>query len=146
VAAWIEEDHQIPGKHRSAGGPAGTRQVADATGFDLKPDPLTVRTPAEFITRLWQYKAWSGDPSWRKMAARAGQAVVHSTMHSAMNSTTLPSFEVVKAIIIGCGGSEEDLRAFVTAWRRLASARTDRRTGPEFLAAPVADPLLVPAG
>jgi hypothetical protein len=138
VAAGIEQDYRNRGKHRSRASKAATSQVADASGIDLKPDPLTARTPAEYIVRLRQYKAWSGDPSWRKMASRAGQAVVHSTMHAAMNGTTLPRFEVVRAIITGCGGNDEDLRAFATAWRRLDSARTVRRTGPEFLAAPIA--------
>jgi hypothetical protein len=35
----------------------------------------------------------------------------------------------------GCGGSEDDLRMFVTAWRRLESARVTGPTlGPGFLA------------
>jgi hypothetical protein len=44
---------------------------------------------------------------------------VHSTMHAAMNSDALPKFAVMKAIIIGCGGGEEDLKAFASAWRRV---------------------------
>jgi hypothetical protein len=145
VTAGIEQDCQKHGRHRWQTSTIAPRQVADASGIDLKPDPLTARTPAEYITRLREYKAWSGDPSWRKMASRAGQAVVHSTMHAAMNGTTLPRFEVVKAIITGCGGGEEDLRAFATAWRRLDSARTTRQAGPEFLAAPTAPQPPVPA-
>jgi hypothetical protein len=66
-------------------------------------------------------------------------------MHAAMNGNTLPKLDVVKAIIIGCGGSEDDLRMFVTAWRRLESARiTGPTLGPGFLAAPVATLELVP--
>lgn len=146
VTAGIEQDCRNGGKHRSRARKIATSQVADSSGIDLKPDPLTARTPAEFISRLWEYKAWSGDPSWRKMATRAQQAVVHSTMHAAMNGTALPRFDVVRAIITGCGGDEEDLRAFASAWRRLDSARTARRTGPEFLAAPIAPLSPVPAG
>jgi hypothetical protein len=122
-------------------------QIIDAFGFDLRPDPLAAANPGQFIGALWQFKVWSGDPSWRKMAARAEQRVVHSTMHAAMNGTTLPKLDVVKAIIIGCGGSEDDLRMFVTAWRRLESARiTDTALGADFLAAPVATLSLVPSG
>jgi hypothetical protein len=139
-----------PGKHRSPGGETtgrGGQQISDAADDDLKPDPLSATTPAEYIRLLWQYKVWSGDPSWRKMAARAGQTVVHSTMHSAMNGDALPRLEVVKAIITGCGGSEDDLRAFVSAWRRIEVARTrDAFADPDFLAAPVPDLDLVPAG
>ena len=122
-------------------------QIIDAFGFDLRPDPLAAANPGQFIGALWQFKVWSGDPSWRKMAARAEQRVVHSTMHAAMNGTTLPKLEVVKAIVIGCGGSDDDLRMFVTAWRRLESARiTDTALGADFLAAPVATLSLVPSG
>ena len=137
------------GKHRFPLPQAHSRhdggQISDAFGFDLRPDPLAATTPAQFIQALWQYKIWSGDPSWRKMAACAGQRVVHSTMHAAMNGNTFPKLDVVKAIIIGCGGSEDDLRMFVTAWRRLESARiTGPALGPGFLAAPVATLELVP--
>jgi hypothetical protein len=122
-------------------------QIIDAFGFDLRPDPLAATAPAQFIGALWQFKVWSGDPSWRKLAAHAGQRVVHSTMHAAMNGTTLPKLEVVKAIVIGCGGSDDDLRMFVTAWRRLESARlTGPTLGTGFLAAPVATLSLVPSG
>jgi hypothetical protein len=120
-------------------------QIDDAFGFDLRPDPLAATTPEQFLRALWQYKVWSGDPSWRKMAARAGQRVVHSTMHAAMNGNTLPKLDVVKAIIIGCGGNDDDLRMFVTAWRRLESDRiTGSSLGSDFLAAPVAALELVP--
>ena len=82
------------------------------------------------------------------MAARAGQAVVHSTMHTAMRGDTLPKFEVMKAIGIGCGGDDDDLRMFATAWRRIESA-TAKTAGPspKFLTAPLpAFPQYSPAG
>ena len=53
-------------------------------------------------------------------ARNANQIIMWiSTMHSAMKSGSLPKFEVMKAIIIGCGGGEEDLKAFASAWRRI---------------------------
>jgi hypothetical protein len=138
-----------PGRHRSTAdatpGRRGGQQIGDASGYDLKPDPLTASTPAQFIRVLWQYKVWSGDPSWRKMAARAGQTVVHSTMHAAMNGDALPKLDVVKAIITGCGGGEDDLRSFATAWRRIEAARASV-AGRGFLAAPVPALQLVPSG
>jgi hypothetical protein len=137
----VDQAGRNPGRHRSAGaapGSRGNRQIGDASGFDLKPDPLAATTEAQFIKALWDYKAWSGDPSWRAMAARAGQRVVHSTMYGAMHGSVLPKLEVVKAIISGCGGGEEDLRAFATAWRQLDSARSrNSLSGRSFLAAPV---------
>lgn len=139
-----------PGRHRSPAsgtpGSHGWAQISDAFGYDLKPDPATATTEAQFIRALWKYKVWSGDPSWRKMAARAGQTVVHSTMHAAMHGDTLPKLDVVRAIITGCGGGDEDLRAFATAWRRLQSAcARDTSPGRGFQAAPVAVLELVPA-
>jgi hypothetical protein len=140
-----------PGRHWSSLAEAPGRhdggQISDACGFDLRPDPLTATTPTQFIRALWQYKIWSGDPSWRKMATQAGQRVVHSTMHAAMHADALPKLDVVKAIIIGCGGNEDDLRMFVTAWRRLEASRiADSALGAGFMAAPVATLDLVPSG
>jgi hypothetical protein len=111
---------QNPGRHRSTGIKASGEQISDALGFDLKPNPLNATTPAEFVRVLNEYKLWSGDPSWRAMAKNANYMVVHSTMHNAMKSDSLPNFDVMKAIIMGCGGSEEDLKTFATAWRRIA--------------------------
>ena len=55
-----------------------------------------------------------------------------------MNAQTLPKLDVVKAIINGCGGGEEDLRAFATAWRRIDSGRSKSSlSGRNFLPAPV---------
>lgn len=149
ITARIQAASAYTGSHRyrRPGEPSwhGGGQIIDAFGFDLRPDPLAATNPGQFIGTLWQFKVWSGDPSWRKMAARAGQRVVHSTMHAAMNGTTLPKLDVVKAIVIGCGGSEDDLRMFVTAWRRLESARiTGPSLGADFLAAPVVTLELVP--
>jgi len=146
---FITVQATMHGKHESSQTPAHSRhdgeQISDAFGFDLRPDPLAAATPEQFIRTLWQYKVWSGDPSWRKMAARAEQRVVHSTMHAAMNGNALPKLDVVKAIIIGCGGNDDDLRTFVTAWRRLEAARiTGPSLGSDFLAAPVATLELVP--
>jgi hypothetical protein len=135
-----------PGRHRSAIGAAASKQITDTAGFDFKPNPLTVTTPAEFVAALRQYRAWSGNPSLRTMAQRAEQIVVHSTMHAAMNAEALPRLEVVKAIIIGCDGSEDDLRAFVTAWRRIATGQTlPPRPDTRFHGAPLPAIGLVPA-
>jgi hypothetical protein len=44
-----------------------------------------------------------------------------------MNSDALPKWEVMKAIVIGCGGGDDDLRAFASAWRRLSYSRAQER-------------------
>ena len=141
VTEQLETADPNPGRHRSTGGDEIAQQISDAPGFDLKPDPLAVTTPAEFIQALKEYKAWSGDPSWRKLAEQAGQAFVHSTMYAAMNGDALPKLEVVRAIIIGCGGGEDDVRSFATAWRRVASDRIPNPAdGTRILSAPATRP------
>jgi hypothetical protein len=142
LAAQLELSGQASGRHRTrasrASGRRDTDQISDACGYELKPDPLSTTAPAEFIDCLWRYKAWSGDPSWRNMANRAGQVVVHSTIYAAMHGTALPKHDVVRAIITGCGGGNDDLVAFITAWRRLDAARTSASDrGTDLLAAPV---------
>jgi hypothetical protein len=126
--AQIEEQltavDRNPGRHRSIISTVAGQQINDAFGFDQKPDPLTASTPAEFVQVLWKYKRWSGDPSWRTIARKANHIVVHSTIYAAMNSDTLPKFDVMKALIIGCGGDEEDLKAYASAWRRIGTLIT----------------------
>lgn len=124
IDAQLAYGDQNSGRHRSTTSAAANQQINDVSGLDQKPDPLTATTPVELIQVLWKYKYWSGNPSWRKMARDANQMVVHSTMYTAMNGDTLPKFEVMKAIIIGCGGGEEDLKAFASAWRRIGGLVT----------------------
>ncbi|MGH3291330.1 MAG: hypothetical protein ACRDP7_05955 [Trebonia sp.] len=59
------------------------------------------------------------------MAATARDKVAHTTMWNALTRNKLPKFQVVMAIIQGCGGSQEDLRAFATAHRRINLGRLD---------------------
>jgi hypothetical protein len=134
----LGQSEEGTGRHRLSANLPLSEQIGDAEGFDLRPDPLAATTPEEYIDALWQYKAWSGDPSWRAMAKRAGQAVVYSTMYAAMNNKALPKLDVVKAIITGCGGGEDDLSAFVTAWRRISMGGRTRRPSVDarFLSAP----------
>ena len=133
VTAQLAYADQKPGRHRSAGDTAISEEPDDASGSDLKPNPSGAKTPAQFLAVLRQYKAWSGDPSWRRMATRAGQAVVHSTMYSAMNGDALPKFEVVRAVIIGCGGGDEDLDSFTRVWHEVKTELivSTRRAVPE---------------
>jgi len=114
-----------PGRHRSQAGRSPGRQASQETGDadapDLKPDPAQANTEAAFIAVLWRYRAWSGDPSWRRMATRSEQRASHSAIYKAMHRQDLPKLDVVEAIIIGCGG-QEDLPAFRAAWHRLSAA------------------------
>jgi hypothetical protein len=82
--------------------------VRDAEGFELRPDPLTARTPAELVAFLQWYREWAGQPSFRKMAAQAGQRVSYSALCTALRGDAMPGYEIVKAVIAGCGGSDEE--------------------------------------
>jgi hypothetical protein len=53
-------------------------------------------------------------------------------MYSAMNGSALPKLDVVRAIIAGCGGGEDDLKLFVTAWRRIATGGRSRRPSVDY--------------
>jgi hypothetical protein len=123
ITTQLKDAYPSPGRHRSTADTAISRQTSDAFGDDLKPNPITAAAPEEFIDALRQYRAWSGDPSWRTIAKQSGHTVVYSTIWNAINGTALPKLEVVKAIVVGCGGGEDDLNSFVSAWRRIALSR-----------------------
>ena len=142
--AELEDSKRRPGRHRSNVTRLPVRpvdqedQADDSPDADLKPDPATARTIAEFIAMLWQFRAWAGDPSWRKIAARSHYKAVHSTIYSAMHGTALPKLIVVNAIVLGCGGDDADLAAYCDAWWRIGSASvTDSPTDSGLLPAPV---------
>jgi hypothetical protein len=102
-------------RERLAPGPS-----QDAPGLRLRPDPGSVRTPAELIDALRQFRTWAGNPSFRDMARACNGRPAASTMCKVLAAGTLPvRFEVIDAIITACGGEEEDRERFWTAWRRL---------------------------
>lgn len=112
---------QATAPRRRPGPRAIGEPVPDASGLNLKPDPLTASTGAELVGVLRRYRQWAGDPSLRDMAAQSGQQVAHSTMYVALKRTSLPKLRVVLAIVAGCGGSQDDQRAFASAWRQVKS-------------------------
>jgi hypothetical protein len=93
--------------------------VADAEGFDLRPDPLAARTPAELMAALRRYREWAGQPSFREVASRCGQRIVASTLCTALKRDDLPPMRVVLAVVAGCGGGEQDQQRYATAWRQI---------------------------
>ncbi len=106
------------GRHRR---PGSVRKRNGASAPEVRPDPSAAQTPAEFVLELRKLKAFSG-LSLRAIAAGAKQKRVHTTIQHAMKHETLPTIEVVSAIVTGCGGTEEDLLAFTAAWHRLNAA------------------------
>ena len=105
--------------------PAPALPLPDADGFDLRPDPMQAKTPADLVRALRQYRLWAGEPPLRTIARRAGTGTGASTICAALNAKTLPRLETVTAIIAGCGGSEEDQRRFITAWRAIRLSQLD---------------------
>jgi hypothetical protein len=118
MAAKREAETAAPATHRQRATP---KAVRDAPGFDLRPDPLTANTASELLEALRLFRVWAGEPTYREMASRAAGRAAPSTMCTALGSRylSLPPLKVVLAVVIGCGGNEDDQRDFTTAWRRI---------------------------
>ncbi|GGT11150.1 hypothetical protein ACFFV7_35745 [Nonomuraea spiralis] len=107
-----------PPKPGPADRPGGA--IADLKGFnDLKPDPLTARTPMQFVELMKDYRIWAGEPSYRELVRRSGKAFGASSLCEALNSPRLPPEKLVRAFIWACSNSESDVQVWVTAWRQL---------------------------
>ncbi|AQZ62953.1 unnamed protein product [[Actinomadura] parvosata subsp. kistnae] len=115
----------LAGPHRSPPGGTGNppelpfEPPDDLPGHALKPDPLSARTPAEFVGLMKQYRIWAGEPSYRELVRRSRKAFGASTLCQALNSAQLPPEKLVRAFIWACSGSEDDLQAWATTWRLL---------------------------
>ncbi|MEW2378909.1 tetratricopeptide repeat protein [Micromonospora sp. NPDC047812] len=86
------------------------------------PGPGSTRTAAEFVARLRGVKAWSR-LSYRALERRArkvGDQLPASTVATSLNRVSLPSEEVVAALVRACGGDPATVREWVDARRALA--------------------------
>ncbi|WP_229399819.1 ATP-binding protein [Micromonospora okii] len=96
------------------------------------PCPSSARTPAEFVAQLRAVKIGSG-LSYRALeraARRAGDQLPASTLATALNRVSLPSQELVAALVRACGGDPATVRDWVQARQALAlSAGVDLATG-----------------
>jgi hypothetical protein len=111
--------------------PAVGSPAQDSPGCHLRPDPSGVRTPAELIEALRQFRTWAGNPSYRDMARACDGRPTASTMCRVLAGEQLPvRFEAIDAIITACGGEEEDRERFATAWRRLTMPGQEARPTP----------------
>lgn len=106
--------------HPPRNGAAIDTVLPDAAGHDLRPDPLAATTATEFMESLRRYRLWCGQISYREMALRSGRTVAASTLCTALRGDRLPRQALVRTIVAACGGDEDDQRAWVTAWRRVA--------------------------
>lgn len=100
--------------------------VRDISGYDLRPDPLSATSPAQFMELLRQYRLWCGEPSYRDMAKACGHTYAASTLCTALNKNKLPKQRLLHAIIYTCGGDDTDIQAWTTAWRRITLHATPR--------------------
>jgi len=106
------------------GQPAPAPAIRDAAGYSLEPNPLEAGTPAEFVKALRDFRIWAADDlSLREMARLSGGLVSYSAIGKALGGDQLPSHKVVVAVITACGGTEAQLRAYVTARRMIRMAQ-----------------------
>ncbi|MDA2809185.1 hypothetical protein O4J56_00915 [Nocardiopsis sp. RSe5-2] len=105
--------------HHTDEGPSGGQAVPDIDGFDLRPDPMQMETPAAFMVALRQYRRWAGSPPYREMADRCGNVYSASAMCAALGASELPKYTMLNALILGCGGDEKEFQRWLTAWRVL---------------------------
>ncbi|MFD0773477.1 hypothetical protein ACFQZ2_06005 [Streptomonospora algeriensis] len=112
-----------PPPSRSEGAPVPERPhtIHDLEGYDQRPNPMLARTPAQFVQALRDFRAWSGDWSYRQLVAFSG-GTPRSTFHAMLNSDQLPKFPLVALFITACGGDEDEVQRWTTAWRRLRMA------------------------
>jgi hypothetical protein len=94
--------------------------VEDSPGCNLRPDPVVEATDAASLIRtLNDFRAYAGDPSFREMERGCGRLRSHSTLHRVLTGDRMPTQVEVKAVILGCGGTEEDVSRYVSAWRQI---------------------------
>lgn len=97
--------------------------IPDLPGLSLRPDPGAAGTTGEFLDCLRNYRLWAGSPSFRVMSKNCERRFAPSTICTALSSDSMPSLEMVLAIVAACGGPREHLCEFATAWRRLVIPR-----------------------
>ncbi|WP_393916756.1 hypothetical protein [Halostreptopolyspora alba] len=95
--------------------------IHDLEGYDQRPDPMLATTPAEFVQKMREFRAWSGDWSFRDLEAFSG-GTPSSTFHAALANDQLPKLSLVGKFITACGGDEAEVQRWTTAWRRLRMA------------------------
>jgi DNA-binding SARP family transcriptional activator len=127
--AWPEADLSRPGAPSRMGiaGSAQPAPVPDAPGFSLCPDPLAARDAEQFVKALAAYRVWAGKPSFREMQRACGGLYSSAAMCTALGSKKLPTQQMVRVVVQGCGGTADHLENFVTAWRRLQGSQHDGR-------------------
>jgi len=93
--------------------------LADADGYNLRPNPLGAATVADLMECVRQYHIWAGNRGLRVMARHIEHQLSPQTLSTLLKSDQLPSRgDQMRLLIEACGGDAEDQQRFVTAWRR----------------------------
>jgi hypothetical protein len=109
-----------PPSTRTEGRGGNVLAIPDVPGVNLKPDPTTAHSGAEFVGLMRQLRIWAGQPSLRMLAGRAPAKLPISSLSIALKSTELPRLDLVLTFIRACGCTEDDASRWATAWRMIA--------------------------
>ena len=97
--------------------------VADSDGESTEPDPARARTPEELIVLMRAFWEWAGRYPVRDLAAWSGDAFSRTTVNDLLAEAprtrppvTLP---YVQGLIRACGGQDDRVQRWTTAWRRI---------------------------
>lgn len=93
------------------------------------PDPAGFPAGAAFRDGLRRLRAWAGDPSLRELAQRAtdlGSPLTKSTLQRilAPDATRLPTEEQLIGLVLACGASEHECRAWLDVLSRAQASDT----------------------
>jgi hypothetical protein len=92
-------------------------------GDDLEPDPARAQTREEFVTLLREFWQWAGGHATRDLVAWSGGAFSRTTVadllaHAPRKRPPVTLF-YVQSLIRACGGKDDRVGSWTTAWRRL---------------------------
>jgi hypothetical protein len=93
--------------------------MADAPGYDLKPDLTHIRTVPELADALETLRRWAGAPSLREISSRCeGGLPSHGTFGNMLKGERLPALDQVLVFVTALG-LHDDLPQWADAWRRV---------------------------
>lgn len=104
----------------------GQRESGSGAPPTGAPQPAQARTPAEFTSALRALRSWSG-LTYRQLE---GKATAHtdtlpaSTIATTLGRATLPRERFVEAFTRACGLSDEEVRQWLEARRRIATTES----------------------
>lgn len=109
------------GKRRRPTGPPPL--VGDVEGESTEPDPGQADTPEEFVVLLRAFWEWAGRYSMRDLEAWSGEAFSRTTvadlLAEAPRKRPPMTLSYVQGLILACGGRDDRIRRWTSAWRRV---------------------------